>query len=233
MFIYFALFVACSDVDSSNTFTQTTSSSMLYQKDADVLPANKSNPYDVVGQLYCELVTTFYSSDTLPKSLSGITSKVVSLAQSHTDFGALGSYTFISSERVSYLLSQSGTCQQEVLTTSLVGVAARSSLSNFIDSLSSLCLVEDEYSVIYSVIIGYENAVLSDSTFINADKKVMLATTSVARHAAYLRKKKPKKNKDPEWDYMVTSIVAATDGVTVGFQEAIMRAVIVGIIENR
>lgn len=227
-------FVSCSDSEILSTPTEHgSSSSMLYHKDVDVLPSNKLNPYDVVGQLHNELVTTFYAQDTLPTSLSAISSKVVSMAQNNTNFAALGSYTFNSSARVSYLLSHSGTCQQEVLGTSLVGASARSSLSNFIDSLISLCAVEDDYNVIYASIVAYENAVLSDSSYSTSDKKVMLVTTSVARHAAYLRKKRPKKNRDPEWNYMVTNIVAATDGAPVGFQEAVMRAVVVGIVENR
>jgi len=96
----------------------------------------------------------------------------------------------------------------------------------------SLCETEDDYEVIYNYIVAYETIVLKSTSFTESDKRVALITTSVARHSAYYRKKRPKKNKDPEWDLMVGNIIAATDGAATGIQESVMRALIVGIAQN-
>ena len=124
------------------------------------------------------------------------------------------------------------TCSSEIISNSLDTEVAKNSLSNFITTVLSLCETEDDYGVIYDYIVAYEATVLKSTSFTERDKQVVLTTTSVARHAAYYRKKRPKKNKDPEWDLMVGNIIAATDGASTGIQESVMRALIVGIAQN-
>jgi len=230
----FPFFISCSDTTDLHNSTHTIKSD-LYSKAIDATASYKANPYDAVGELQNEILEAYYSNDALPTSYEAISSKVVAIAQNDLNFTALGSdyiYSSNSIERVLYLLNHASTCQQEVLNARLDSARARSGLNTFIESLLSLCATENDYAIIYSFITDYEDSVLADSYYSIKDKKVILITTSVARHSAYMRKKKPKKNKDPEWDYMVTNIVAATDGATDSIQESVMRAVVSGIVEN-
>ena len=226
-------FISCSDsthLDRSDSATSH-SESVSFAKGTDsVMPLNKNNPYDAAGQLQNELLEVYFTGDTLSSSVADIASKVDSLARLNKNFVALGSnYKFKSFDRVNYIISHADSCSTTIIVNSLDTFSAKKSLLDFTDSLLSLCEREDDYAFIYDSIVGYEASVLKNDLFSERDKRVLLTTTSIARHSVYLRKKKPKKNMDPIWDFVVTNIAASSDGATIGLQESVMRALIVGI----
>lgn len=229
-------FISCSDATNLNVSDASNSASKFssYDKETvDTLPFNKSNPYDDAGKIQNEVLERYYVDSILPTTVSGIAAKVSSLSVENSTFVSFGSsYAFSAVERVTYITSHSDTCSAEIICNSLDTDVAKDSLADFITTVLSLCETEDEYEVIYDYIVAYEASVLKSDSFTERDKRVVLTTTSVARHSAYYRKKRPKKNKDPEWDLMVGNIIAATDGATSGIQESVMRALIVGIAQN-
>ena len=229
-------FISCSDSTHLNRSDSSASDSefVSFARGTDtVLPLNKNNPYDAVGQLHNEILEVYFASDTLPSSVMDIAARVDSLSKLNKKFVALGSnYKFKSFDRVNYIISHADSCSTTIIVNSLDTFSAKKSLLDFTDSLLSLCEREDDYAFIYDSIVGYEASVLKNDLFSERDKRVLLTTTSIARHSVYLRKKKPKKNKDSEWDYLVTKIAAASDGATIGMQESVMRALIVGIAKK-
>ena len=86
--------------------------------------------------------------------------------------------------------------------------------------------------MLYDSIVAYEEAVYNGSSLTNHDKQTILITTSITRHGVYARKKKPKKDKDLEWQYMVGNIFAALDGADNNVEDAIMKGLVTGIVEN-
>ncbi len=226
-------FISCSDATPLNRLDTSVSNSesVSFARGTDtVLPFNKNNPYDAAGRIQNELLEAYFSSDTLSSSVAAIATKVDSLAKLNKNFVSLGStYKFTSLDRVNYIISHADSCSTTIIVNSLDTFSAKKSLLDFTDSLVSLCEREDDYAFIYDSIVGYEASVLKNDLFSDSDKRVLLTTTSIARHSVYLRKKKPKKSKDPEWDDLVTNIAAASDGATVGMQESVLRSVIVGI----
>ena len=199
------------------------------------MAANPNNPFDGVGQIHDELLAAYFADDNLPTTLYGIANRVSLLAVGNTSFNSLSTtpYSFHSLERVGYISSHLDTCTPEIIENSLDTSAAKLSLTNYISSLMSLCATENDYAVIYSFIVSYEATVLGTSSFTSRDKMVILKTASISRFSAYTRKKRPKKNRDPEWDYMVGNIIAGADGADEGSQERIIKALIVGVWENQ
>ncbi|MEC4004847.1 hypothetical protein OX283_009290 [Flavobacterium sp. SUN052] len=204
-------------------------------KSLDILPANSANPFDYVGLLHNQLLETYYSGVSLPKTLTGISNSVVSIANATSAFTSLsgGTYTFTSLERVQYIALHSQDCLDSVVVSSLSSSGARISMTNFINSYLSLCNSENDYSVIYDFIVAYESAALSDTTLSLSDRKVILITTSVARYSSYERKKRPKKNTDPEWGLLVTNIIATLDGANESVAKALTMGLVSGIYENQ
>lgn len=54
----------------------------------------------------------------------------------------------------------------------------------------------------------------------------------MARHSAYMARKKPKKNTDPDWTILVVNIVAAADGAENGMAKSVTEGLVGGITSN-
>lgn len=209
-------------------------SNELYKDEETPSPVNASNPFDSAGHIHQQLLTAYFLEDQLPQSSSGIATKVVDLALADSSFVALGSgYQFSALTRVEYIVLEGQACSHEVVTSTLNDSTAIASLKTFIATVFSMCDSETEFAPVYNYITAYEAGVLAHSNWLASDKEKMLISTSIARHAAYARKKKPKKNKDPDWDLLVSNVLAAVDGADVSMQEAIVRGLVAGIIENK
>lgn len=229
------LFISCSNSSDSVSLDSTNDVVHRYDQLIDTIPINNANPYDLAGQIHNELLFSYYYENTLPLTLTGIINTSTSIANTTPSFIQLiqaRPYLFNASGRVAYIISHLDSCQSEIINASLETESGKTSLRNFIRSLLSLCETEDDFAVIYKYVIAYEDGVLNDKMLTDKDKKVILTTTSIARHSAYARKKKPKKNNDPEWLLMVGNIMAATEGATESTEEAVMRSLITGIVEN-
>lgn len=227
-FIVIPFFISCSDTSTTNE------SSFTSSKISDALPLNSSNPYDVAGQLHNSLYESYYASDSLSGSVSAISSRVCQLAKQNAVFMSLAGSHFpvLSENRIEYILADTSISKSEIIESSFIASTSKTGFSNFIDSVVLLCDTEADYSVIYDFIVGYEATVLSDAALTAWDKKVILITTSITRHSVYERKKRPKKNTDPEWDLMVGNIVAGIEGSTDSIEKAVLMSLITGVAEN-
>lgn len=228
------LFTSCSNhEDPVSTDTSGKAVETQYARDPNSA-ANTANPYDAAGQIFIELYRTYYANYSRGASVSVISSRVNTIALQNSAFVSLAgtSYAFTSTSRVDYILGHISTCTPEIINSSLAGTAARTSLSNFVSSYLVLFQNESNYDVIYDYVAGYEASVIANSAFSPSDKKVILITTSVARFVADDRKKKPKRNTDPEWDLMVGNVMATIEGSTTSTENAIAMSLITGIAEN-
>lgn len=200
----------------------------------ELLPINNYNPYDEAGQLHDELFETYYASENLPSSISEIANRVETIANNNIRFNGIKSSTYhaVSSERVQYILDHQSTCVTDVISASSMTAKAKLSLSTFINSLIVVFDTETNCDVLYQFVADYETIIINDSLLTSKDKQIMLTTTSIARHSAYLAKKKPKKNTDPDWTVLVTNVIAATDGAAYGMAESVTEALVTGIAQN-
>lgn len=232
--LFITLFISCSD---SNDITDSNISNqrVISVIDDSSEAINYANPHDYAGQIHQELLTTYYNADGLPFTLSGIITTATTVANANDSFMSLtknAPYHFGYADRVTYIVSQPVGFQDAIINESIQDSDARSSFKTFVTELLLACEEEDDFSVLYDSIVAYEEAVYNDSSLTNHDKQTILITTSITRHSVYARKKKPKKDKDPEWQYMVGNIFAALDGADNSVEDAIMKGLVTGIVEN-
>ncbi|MDI9257937.1 hypothetical protein [Flavobacterium sedimenticola] len=231
--ILFSLFISCdypSEVASQSAIRERTAVII------DTVPINKGNLYDAAGQVHHQLLTEYYQSSSLPFTLNGIITSAEGIANVTPSFMDLTKempYSFVHADRVATIISAPPGLEEEIVNASLVSSEARSSFTAFFYTLLQRCETEQEFGVLYDFIVSYEDAVQLSSSLPDVDKKTILITTSIARHTVYARKKKPKKDKDPEWQYMVGNIIAALDGADDSMADAVMKGLVTGIAENR
>ena len=225
-------FTSCTD--DSNTLQGVKTSAIANRATNEVLPLNNANPYDTAGQLHDELFETYYASGSLPNDIYGITNKVESIANSNSTFTTMkgANYQAVTPQNVAYILEHKNTCVADIISNSSMTAAAKLSLTDFINSLIVLFPSESSGDVLSDFVIKYENTIIANPLLTTNDKRIMLITTSIARHSTYMARKKPKKNTDPDWIIFVGNVIAATEGAEEGTTKAVTMALVTGICQN-
>ncbi len=197
-------------------------------------PDHSANTYDNVGKIHNEILTAYFLGKNLPHTTNAIRHRVDSIANSNTAFILLTPhhYQYPESSKLHYILEQKITCATDIITGIDISISAKSSLSNFISAMFAYSNSHDEYPLIYDFIIDYETGIIDSKLYSDRDKEVLLVVTSIARHSMYAKKKRPKKNMDPDWDFLVGNIIASTEGARFGRKEAIILSLTAGIAEN-
>ena len=231
-------FISCSNTAdvptlNSNLRKQSDSATMIVTK-GSWNPENAANPYDLVGRLHNALYERYYEEGKFSASLSEISSVVERRALENENYVPAFGTTLptLSQARLSYLLDHSAAAQSEVISASVLEKSTQTSFDSFLTTVSVLADSEDDYAVLYDYVVAYEASVLNDAAIDTAAQEVILVTTSVVRYSLYERKKKPKKNTDPEWDLMIGSFAGSVEGSGSSQQHALLMALIVGIAAN-
>ena len=230
----FALLNSCSG-DHEFSEIDTNGTDLIRQERlGDILPQNSDNDFDVAGILHNEIAIQYYDRKTFPTTSAGIAALVDSIANSNNGFLSIkgSNYGGVPVQRVDFLLQPRDSCVSRVIKTSGLSSRAKLQLRGFVNDLEDLIENEDSYPVIYSFITSFESAVMGDSLLSANDKEVVLTTTSIARHSAHMKKKKPKRPRDPDWDWLTANIMSGTDGAVDGTADAVTRAVVTGIADN-
>jgi hypothetical protein len=225
-------FTSCTDDSNSNQ--EVDNDTIANRAINEVLPLNNSNPYDNVGQLHDHLFETYYANENLPSDINGIISKVESIANSDSTFISIkkSNYQTVSQSRVQYILEHKNTCVSDIISNSSMTAAAKMSLTEFINSLVVFFPTELNGDVLSDFVIKYENTIIANPLLTTNDKRIMLITTSIARHSTYMARKKPKRNTDPDWTILVGHVTAAAEGAEDGSAKAVTMALATGIAQN-
>lgn len=224
-------FVSCSSDSENATFDKgNTMSSRLLTTSFK----NDANPYDEVGSVYDELFDSYYTAGKLGGTVPQIITKVEAIADANANFNSLRGtvYRNVSNTRINYLLEHSTTCVNDVISSSSMSTAGKSSLTSFINFFTTYIVTEGDCEVIYQKVVNYENEVINNPLLTSNDKCIILTTTSVARYSVCRAKKKPKKNTDPDWTIFIGNIIASTEGAEYGSAEAVSMALVTGIAQN-
>lgn len=201
----------------------------------DTLPRNSDNAFDLAGKIHNDLLSSYYSGVIFPATTSEIAFLIDSLALWNIDFALIkgSNYAGVNATRVDYLVTPRDSCVTRVINSSSLSVYARSSLKTFVENLQFITDDEKDYEPIYHFIAAYEADVLGDTSLTPKDKEVILITTSIARFSVYAKKKRPKKNEDPDWAWLTANIMVGADGADIGLAEAVSHAVVAGIVDNK
>ena len=232
--LFILTFIISCDSDSEIA-SQRTVNSITTNRIVSELPGNIDNPYDEAGWVHNEIFESYYASGIKPTTISGIVDRVEILADANVNFKAIKTATYhnVSAARVQYILDNKSSCVKDVISNSSLTTGAKFSLTTFINSLVATFETESNCDVLYNYVAAYEKNIINDASFTARDKQIMLITTSVARHTAYLAKKRPKKNTDPDWTVLILHLAAVLDGADKGMAEGITEGLVVGIASNQ
>lgn len=199
------------------------------------LPINQANPYDYVGQLHYELYQDYYASQ--PDSLLSfeqVLYDVEGLANKNSNFTSIVgiNYSFSNVIALEQLFDCKTLCLDTVLTQSSLSSTAQDKAKDFFTNFNVLFEKNLESAPVLEYIIQFENEIIASSTLSISDKSIILGATSIARYSTYESKRRPKKNTDPDWDSLITSLYGAFLGDENSVGDRIVASLVCGIKTN-
>jgi hypothetical protein len=229
---YALLFASCESTDTELTSTE---ASHISKKTQDTTPLNPANTFDYVGQVHYDLSLSYYSSFLLPKTIDSIISKANLEASEHLYFdGFLSSdYNLVSQSRIEAIVANSEDEFTSIVDDLQLSPQVKNDFSVFVATVLSKVDHDVEYEAIYNYVVLYESTLQNSNAISASEKEYLLSVTSIIRHSVYAKRKRPKKNTDPDWDWLTANITGAVEGAQYGKSHAILTALKAGIIENR
>jgi len=222
----FSLALTSCEAEDSETIPQTE----LMAREAS-FPDNPANPYDAAGRLYTDITEAYILNGTTVGTTAGAIAITESLAESNTDYLAIkpGSYLSPTAMRIDYIATHGKFATDEAIATAGLTIKAGQSLTAFLDDLMDYDAATD-YGILYDYIVKYETSVLTDPMLTSYDQRILLTTSSIARHGFYLKKKK--RPRDRDWDISWGNITGGIEGSTEDMAKAVVMAVSAGIVLN-
>jgi hypothetical protein len=233
-FVLISLLASCDLERAPLTTTTLFSDEVLVERVLTDSIANPHNSYDYCGQLFSVLHDAYYATSRDSVDIATLVLDVERVADGVIAYSAIKPLDYQSPlpERIRSFVAAKDTCLSSVLDGTGISAAAASEFSTFLEEYLVLCSSTLDYAVIYSYVLHYEESLLSDSRFDAFDKKVLLSTTSIARYSA-AKKKRPKKNTDPAWEFLICGIYGSIEGAASSPAEAISLALASAIAENQ
>lgn len=209
-------FVSC-----NNTAVDTNMNEESLRKSGDY-PENNANEYDVAGKIYNQLLESYKTAHPDGGDKSKVLLEIESLAYANDDFKALGNndYIPVNMERIEAILNGRENALQEVILKSKLSVEGKVSIYRFAAAAMIQQTLGPDYDAMHNYILDYEDEVITSNVFTAEDKRIMLTTSSIVRYMT--ARKRPKKNKDRDWELLVGTFATGIEGGSVNIQNAII-----------
>lgn len=199
-----------------------------------ISPFNPANSYDYVGQLHHELYLEYYAQQNDSLSLSRVITKVEALANQNVIFESYFAtpYHFYVVNEVSNLIVSDTLCIDTILANSALTIDARNKMKTFLSDFNFQFEKNIESGPVLEYVFQFENQIINSKDLLESDKAILLSTTSIARFSVYESKRRPKKNTDPDWDSLITSLYGAFLGDENSVGDRIVASLVCGIKTN-
>lgn len=232
LLVYTFLFISCDPPASEEIVSDINNYSKKYET---VSPVNLSNAYEFVGQVYADVLDSYYADPYLPKDADSIIEKVNLEAHKHVFFDnlPLADYNLIPQSRISYLVSDGEVALDLIVSDSSLPLVAKENFRSFVSTVLSKVDNKEDYTAIYNYVILYESTIQDAVQLSPSEKEYLLTVTSIIRHSVYARKKRPKKNTDLDWYWLTAKFSGALEGAQHGQTHAILTALKAGIMTNK
>lgn len=222
-FILPILLTSCNSDESVEEYKNTLESNIHGKSGILFSPSNSSNPYDSVGVLHNDILDIYLSGNHTHTSVEDIDNEVQSLIMASTIVSDSSALILPGIDVIADILNSPDTSLTNIIDSSDFTGYAKIQFADFVDSL--MMMSNDEYEYIYDFIILYESSVLTDTSLISNDKRIILTVTSLARHSFYYSKKR----KDKDWETSVGNIAAGTGGALEDPVAALRMALVTGL----
>ena len=193
LFLSLTLLSCSTDEDIENITPQSETSEILnYKKNQhNWNPENSSNPYDNAGKLYLLVLDQYYVNASPTATPSQIVSDIETIANGFTEFSPMknSAYLPIDYTTINWILNNGNSYHITVTNNNSLSTTAKNQLVTLSTNLNLMLDTSATEKGIHDYIVGFEATILSNLTLTANDKKTILTSTSIARHANYQRKK--------------------------------------------
>lgn len=230
--VYALLLISCDVTESEEVVSEI---STFNKKPNSNSPENSSNAYEFVGQVYKDVLDSYYADQYLPKDADSIIEKVNLEAHKHVFFNdfLLADYNLVPKSSINSLVSDGRSALDLIVSDLSLPSKAKEDFRTFLSTVLSKVDNDADYITIYNYVVLYESSVQDAVQLSASEKEYLLTVTSIIRHSVYARKKRPKKNTDLDWYWLTANFSGALEGARLGQTHAILTALKAGIIENK
>lgn len=220
------LLVSCTNenMDETEILTTNPNDGQTTKVSQNLSPENPANPYDIAGKIHNDILDVYLSDNYSGSTTAEIVQKVDSIAALNTDFLNLGTNLPINFTAIQAIIDAPQTQLQQEITTAPMTDSAKVCLMNFMDFL--VLWEPDDYTVIHQSIISWESTVINNVQFTTEEKRIILTSSSIARHSLYYERKR----KDKDWETSVGNRAGAVQGAVDNCCTAINRSVVAGLL---
>lgn len=226
------LFLSCQFDESIGS--KVSSASHILSK-VVVEPSHSANPYDSTGQVFSALYDLYYDKSLTIGTLDSLRYEVEMIALETSLFDYYQpDYVSPPLSRLDSLVFHPHASLEVLLLSSSISSKLKLDFSDFFEE--AVQRAENatlSYSSFHAYCVDFEESILEDHTISLYEQRVILTTCSVFRYSTFAKKKRPKKNTDPEWDLMVGNFTAAFAGALHDRGSSAVYSLIVGIYSNR
>jgi hypothetical protein len=192
----------------------------------DLTPENPANIYDFAGKLHNDILDVYLAGNYEYTTIVQISQQVEIIAAANNDLMLLDTGIVLPTnlDLIQEIINNPQAKLDQAIVNSPMTNAAKNSLSDFMNNL--LLWENQPYEEIYESIISYESDVISNTTFNNEDKRIILTTSSIIRYSIYY----DIVDKDKDWDTSTGHRVAGLSGAIDNSSLAIKRSLVTGIM---
>lgn len=226
MAVLAALLTSCTNDNMDQTdVLKNSSTEKQTSKTGQILnPENPANIYDIAGKIHNDIIDVYLSCNYSHSAPSLVAQRVDSIAALNSDFLNLSSNLPIDFSEIQAIIDSPQTQLEQEISDAPITTNAKNCLSDFMDSIS--VWESDEYDTIHQSIISYEYAVINNPQFSTEDKRIILTSSSIARHSLYYARKR----KDKDWETSVGNRAGAVQGAVSNCSTAIKRSIVTGLL---
>lgn len=192
--ILLCFLISCS-ADSDLKKSEINNSTSVKSKTSLLSPENKANLFDSKGKEYYDALTFYQEQNQFPNSITEITDQI-RFVSSQFGKGGVTSKSVISFNDtiVESIMSDPDNSMIQIVQGSLLGLAAKASLINFLQGL--IAQRQLEFGITCNYIVAYEDTILESNSMIEDDKETILTITSISRYSLYSESER----KDRDWE---------------------------------
>lgn len=223
-------FLSCStdeDLENIELQSETSTSLSLKENPHNWNPANTANSYDAAGNLYRKILEEYHDNAPTSTTPSQIISDVETIANSFSEFTPMKNniYMPLAYSNINWILNTSDSYHIAITNNTVLSMAAKNQLEILASNLTLMIDAEASAKNIHDHIVGFEATIVSSQALTANDKKAILTSTSIARHANYLRRK------GRRWD-IHHGITGCIQGDTESMAKAVTTAASVNAVGN-
>lgn len=226
--VFASLLISCTN-DTHFDETGILNNNIINHKETSKLnqtlgPENPANAFDYTGKIHNDILDVYLSGNYSASTAAEIVQKVDSIAALNSEFLSLEANIPINFIEIQSIIDAPYTQLQQEIAACPMTNNAKNCLSSFMDSLQ--LWETDEYAVIHQSVVSWEDSVINNPQFSSEEKRIILTSSSIARHSMYYAKER----KDKDWETSVGNRAGAVQGAASNCSTAINRSVVAGLL---